>query len=129
MDDLDNLAVDLSRERFDRGNRSMADTFGAENTAPGRALADNCLPRLEAAIAADLRPEQAPETALEAAFVRAGHSDAVRASLSHIESSRLATAILSGAIRVLGHLSDIDVERDDDDDNRDVTLGATIEAI
>jgi hypothetical protein len=110
-DELRDLGARLSFERFARGDKSIANTFGRENTARGRAVADACLPTLTRAVAAYVP--------------HGGRRGALRAVLGQLAPERIATAILSGAIRSIGLMSDIE----DDDDDRDVTLGATRELI
>jgi hypothetical protein len=108
--ELRDLWVDLSLERFEKADGSISRAFGAENAPRGRAIADKCLPALTKAIAT-----YAP---------RQGSRGQLRAFLGQF----LAEAILSPAIRACCDLADFDLD-DDDDDDRDRTLGATVEQI
>jgi DNA-directed RNA polymerase len=108
---LQDLAVDLSVERFNRRDKQIADTLGHEATGRGRTVADECLPGLINYLKA-YHPHGGPRARLWDILVRA-------------EPDRLAAAILSGAINTIGRLGD----DDDGDDNNDATLRATMEQI
>src|SRR5262249_54758672 len=126
----DDLADDLSVERFDRRDRQVAKVFGHEETARGRALRDRCLGRLTDAIKAYGSYRHAPETALAAAFRAAGHPcggqrGALWSVLKRVDPEQIALAILSGALRVIGVGGDVF----DGEDDRETTLRVTCEHI
>jgi len=87
---LKNLAIDLSVDRFNRRDKQVADTLGHEATGRGRAVSDQCLPGLVNYLTA-YRP----------------HSSKARLwdILGRVETDRIAAAILSGAIHIIGQAS------------------------
>jgi hypothetical protein len=103
---LKNLALDLSVERFNRSDKQTSDTLGTESTGRGRAVSDRCLPQLANYIKA-YPPHGGPRTHLWNILV-------------YVQPDRLAAAILSGAIRIIGRLGN---------DERDATLRAAMEQI
>src|SRR5262249_20922377 len=109
---LKNLALDLSVERFNRSDKQTSDTLGPEATGRGRAVTDQCLPGLINYLKS-YHPHGGARALLWDVLVR-------------VEPDRLAAAILSGAIRIIGRIGNDD---DDDDDNNDATLRAAMEEI
>jgi len=127
MSDLGDLADDLSVTRRNRRDNQLAKVFGHEETPAGRALRERCLKRLADAIKR-LRHDQ--ETTMGAALEAAGHPHGGRrgalcAVLKRVNSERVAEAILSGAIRVIGLRS---VPLDGQDDH-DTTIRVSFEHI
>jgi hypothetical protein len=106
MQDLEDLGLDRSIEQFNIRDKQTARRLGHEATSRGRAVIDRCRPALIAQIKA-YRPRG---------------RDRVRLCkvLADVEVERVAAAILSGAIHVIGLLGSRD---------RDATERAAMEQI
>jgi DNA-directed RNA polymerase len=103
---LKNLAIDLSVDRFNRRDKQTSDFLGTEATSRGRVVSDRCLPGLVDYLK-QYRPHGGPRALLWDVLFR-------------VELDRLAVAILSGAIRIIGRIGN---------DDRDTTLRAAWEQI